>query len=235
MRREPARERPLSKVEVTGFEARHYDLLMDLFSGGTYPSFIRRVVRDMEIRPRDAILDLGSGTGRNACLMDRRLSGEGRILGLDIGREMLDQARRRCRARSRVSFEKRRVEEPLPFEEEFDKVFLSFVLHGFVQEDRLRILANARRALRPGGELLVLDYSECEPTRSSWPIRLLFRLECPLATDFVRRDWRRILAAEGFGTFRIRHYYLGHVRLLGARRKQPFSPGVRAAATCLYY
>ncbi|MCD6296220.1 MAG: hypothetical protein J7M30_03600, partial [Deltaproteobacteria bacterium] len=68
-------ERPLSrddsKVEVTGAEARHYDLLMNLITGGTYPFFIRRVIRDMDIQPDDAILDLGSGSGRNACLMAR--------------------------------------------------------------------------------------------------------------------------------------------------------------------
>jgi ubiquinone/menaquinone biosynthesis C-methylase UbiE len=83
-----------SKVEVEGFEARHYDLLMNLITAGTYPFFIRRVVRDMAIQPEDAILDLRSGSGRNACLMARYLSDRGRIAGLDVGVEMLEQARR---------------------------------------------------------------------------------------------------------------------------------------------
>ena len=212
-------ERPLSKVEVTGFEARHYDLLMNLITGGTYPFFIRRVVRDMGIRPDDAILDLGAGTGRNARLMARYLSGRGRVLGLEIGEEMLEQAERKCRRLPNVTFERRRIEEPLPYQEEFDKVFISFVLHGFVQEDRLRILANVRRALRPGGEFLILDYNEFEPEEAPWPIRFAFRrVECPLATDFVRRDWRAILTEQGFGDFREHRYYLGYVRLLGARK-----------------
>jgi len=41
---------------------------MNVITGGTYPFFIRRVVQDMAIQPEDAILDLGSGSGRNACL-----------------------------------------------------------------------------------------------------------------------------------------------------------------------
>ena len=48
----------------------------------------------MAIQAEDAILDLGSGSGRNACLTARYLSDRGRIAGLDVGVEMLEQARR---------------------------------------------------------------------------------------------------------------------------------------------
>jgi ubiquinone/menaquinone biosynthesis C-methylase UbiE len=212
-------DRSDSKVKVEGFEARHYDLLMNLITAGTYPFFIRRVVRDMEIQPRDAILDLGSGSGRNTCLMARYLSDQGRIVGLDIGEEMLVQARRRCRHLPNVTMEKQRIEETLSYREEFDKVFISFVLHGFIQEDRLRIIGNVYRTLRPGGQFLVLDYNEFEPEQSSWPVRFAFRhLECPLATDFVRRDWRAVLREQGFGDFQAYRYYFGYVRLLRAEK-----------------
>ena len=212
-------DRSVSKVEVTGTEARHYDLVMNVVTGGTYPFFIRRVIRHMRIRPADAILDLGAGTGRNACLMMRYLGDQGRIVGLDIGPEMLQQARHRCRHLPNVTFEKRRVEEPLPYQETFDKVFISFVLHGFVQEDRQQIVSNVYRALRPGGQFLILDYNEFEPDESFWPVRFAFRrIECPLATDFVRRNWRAILQEHGFGDFQTDHYYLGYVRLLAAQK-----------------
>jgi demethylmenaquinone methyltransferase/2-methoxy-6-polyprenyl-1,4-benzoquinol methylase len=211
---ESSQGRPLSKVEVTGAEARHYDLLMNVVTGGTYPLFIRRVVRDMGLRPGEAVLDLGSGTGRNATLMARHLGESGRVLGLDVGDEMLAQAQRRVRSRPDVAFQKRRIEEPLPFEGEFDVAFLSFVLHGFVQEARLRILDNVHRALRPGGRLLILDYEEQEPDEASWLVRLVFRAECLLATDFVRRDWKALLTDKGFGRFREVGYYGNNVRLL---------------------
>ena len=212
-------DRSVSKVEVTGAEARHYDLLMNVITGGTYPFFIRRVIRDMRIRPTDAILDLGAGSGRNACLMARYLGDQGRIVGLDIGPEMLEQARRRCQHLPNVTMEKQRIEETLRYHEEFDKVFISFVLHGFVQEDRLRIVDNAYRALQPGGQFLILDYDEFEPEQSFWPARFAFRhIECPLATDFVRRDWRAVLREQGFGDSQVHRYYFGYVRLLAARK-----------------
>ncbi len=216
----PAYDRSQSKVEVRGFEARHYDRLIDLVTLGTYPSFIRRATGDMDIRPGDAILDLGSGTGRNAELMARRLSGDGRILGLDIGPEMLAQARARFSDRPNIVFEEQRINEPLPYSAEFDKALISFVLHGFVQEDRLRIIDNVHEALKPGGVFFILDYAHFEPEEAALPVRWIFRhAECPLATDFARRDWEAILAARGFGDFNSRFYYKGYVRLLAARKE----------------
>ena len=214
----PILDRSVSKVEVIGFEARHYDLLMNVITAGTYPLFIRRVAHNMNIVPDDDILILGSGTGRNACLMHRYLSANGSILGLDIGEEMLVQAQHRCHSHENVSFEKRRIDQPLPYSEAYDKVFMSFVVHGFVQEDRESIIENAFWALRPGGEFLILDYAECEPSESSWPVRMVFRAECPLATDFVRRNWEEILSAHGFDRFEAHYYYFGHVRLLAAHK-----------------
>ncbi|MGD2252006.1 MAG: methyltransferase domain-containing protein [Anaerolineales bacterium] len=211
-------DRTDSKVEVTGFEARHYDLMMNLITGGTYPFFIRRAVRQMCIQPEDAILVLGCGTGRNIDLMNGYLSKRGRVVGLDIGPEMLEQAQRRFAQLPHISIENRRVEHPLPYQLEFDKVFISFVIHGLIQEDRLQIIANAHRALRPGGEFIVLDYNQFDMPSAPWLVRQIFKLECRLATDFVGRDWLAILRQQGFDAFRSHPHYLGYVRLLAARK-----------------
>lgn len=212
-------DRSLSKVEVSGFEARHYDFFMNVITAGTYPFFIRQAVREMHIKPDDRILVFGSGTGRNLSLMEKYLSGDkSRIVGLDIGREMLEQARRRFADDPRVEIVEKRIDSDLSYTEEFDKVFMSFVLHGFIQEDRLKIFANARRALRNGGELIILDYNEFDLKSAPWLVRKAFDLECPLATDFVGRDLKKILTEAGFGEFRFYPHYLGYVRLLAARK-----------------
>jgi ubiquinone/menaquinone biosynthesis C-methylase UbiE len=211
-------DRSDSKVEVTGFEARHYDLMMNLITVGTYPFFIRSAIRQMQIQPEDAILVLGCGTGRNIVLMNRYLSKQGRVVGLDIGPEMLKQAQLRFFGQPNITIENRRVEQPLPYESEFDRVFICFVLHGFIQEDRLQIIANAHRALRPGGEFIILDYNQFDMPTAPWLVRQIFKLECPLATDFVGRDWLAVLRQQGFDAFRSHPHYLGYVRLLAARK-----------------
>lgn len=214
-------DRSVSKVEVSGFEARHYDLMMNVITVGTYPFFIRSAIREMRIRPNDEILVFGSGTGRNLSLMNKYLSGEqGRILGLDIGPEMLEQAQQRFANLPHIIIEDQRIDETLPYQSEFDKIFISFVLHGFVQEDREKIIANAQRALRPGGEFIILDYNEFDMETSPWLVRFAFGLECPLATDFVERDLQAALKAQGFDEFRVHPHYRGYVRLLAAHKPE---------------
>ncbi|HDN04612.1 MAG TPA: methyltransferase domain-containing protein [Chloroflexi bacterium] len=212
-------DRSVSKVEVTGSEARHYDFFMNMITGGTYPFFIRRAVKEMRIQPDDKILVLGAGTGRNISLMNNYLSEGARVLGLDIGPEMLEQAQHRFADHPYISIEDQRIDEQLPYQGEFDKVFISFVLHGFIQEDRLKIIANAQRALRPGGEFIILDYNEFDLEHSPWLVRFVFKMECPLATDFVGLDLQAILKEQGFDGFRTHPHYLGYVRLLAARKK----------------
>ncbi|HEY59916.1 MAG TPA: class I SAM-dependent methyltransferase [Anaerolineae bacterium] len=208
-----------SKVEVKGYGARHYDLMMNIISGGTYPCFIRRVVREMNIQPQDEILDLGCGSGRNICLMANYFSSQGRALGLDIGAEMLEQSQKRCKKYPNVTIKNQRIDELLQYENEFDKVFISFVLHGFIQEKRLQIIDNAQRALRPGGEFIILDYNEFDLKKSPLLVRLAFKAECPLAFDFITRDLQAILRNQGFDEFYIYPHYLGYVRLLSAHKK----------------
>jgi len=207
-------DRSDSKVEVTGFEAQNYDLMMNLITGGTYPFFIRRAIKEMSIRSEDRILILGSGTGRNASLMKKYLSAQGEILGLDIGDEMLVQAHHSFRNFPNITFEKQRIDEQLPYKDEFDIVFMSFVLHGFVQEDRLKIISNAHRALRSGGKFIILDYNEFDPSESPWLVQSIFKMECPLATDFVLRDWQSTFKENGFDDFQKYSHYFGYVQLL---------------------
>jgi demethylmenaquinone methyltransferase/2-methoxy-6-polyprenyl-1,4-benzoquinol methylase len=208
-----------TKVEVKGLEAKHYDLLMDLLTFGRYEGMIRRIIGDMGIRPGDAIVDLGSGTGRNDCMMLEHTGPEGRILGLDVGEEMMAQAVERCKEYPNVSFLFQRIEEPWGIEEEFDKAFMSFVLHGFEDYDKARIMDNVYRALKPGGEFFILDYNEFDLEKQFFLFRWIFKKgECPLASEFVALDLKKMLADHGFGDFDTKTYAWGYIRLLRARK-----------------
>jgi len=209
-----------SKVEVTGFEARHYDTLLNVLSLGSYAVFIRRAIARMNIQPADRILDLGCGTGRNSCLMAKYLSADGSIVGLDIGEEMIRQFEQKCQKYPNVTVQNNRIDEPLPYENEFDKAFTSFVFHGFPDEKKEVIIDNVRKALKPGGRLFILDYNEFDLDKKPALFRKAFvKIECPLALDYIKVDWKKRLSHWGFDSFEEHYFYWNNIRLLSAKNK----------------
>ncbi|MCK4787969.1 MAG: class I SAM-dependent methyltransferase [Desulfobacteraceae bacterium] len=193
--------------------------MMNLLLVGRYQAFIEQTIQLMDIHKGDAILDLGSGTGRNICVMLKILSPTGRVVGVDLSQEMLKQARQRCRAYPQVTFLNRRIEETLPFHEEFNKAFISFTLHGFEDEDKEKVIVNAYRALKLDGILWILDYNEFDLDRQWFPFRWAFRhFECELASEFLSLDLKEMLAHHGFGNFVTYPFLRDYVRLLGAEK-----------------
>jgi len=210
---------PESKVETKGFTAVHYDALMDIITFGRYSLFIEKSIELMGIRPTDRILDLGTGTGRNACLMAKHLSKKGKLIGIDISQEMISQFKKRCVNFPNVKIIHARVDQSLPFREEFDKVFISFVLHGFPQEVREVIIKNVFESLKSGGSFFILDYNEFSYNETPFHLKVPFKLiECPYAFDFIERDWKQILANHNFSGFEEFFFFKDYVRLLKAKK-----------------
>ena len=208
-----------SKVQIHGTTAKYYDVIMNIGSLGIYAWFIRDVIKRMEIQSEDAILDLGCGTGRNSCLMAKYLSAEGRIVGVDIEPLMIQQFNQRCRNYPNVSVQNARIDETLPFENEFDKAFMSFVFHGFTDELRQKIAGNIHRALKPGSEFVLLDFNEFNLDAKPFWFRYAFKaIECPLAFEFIEMDWKTKLHDWGFETYYEHTYLMDTIRLLKARR-----------------
>jgi len=116
-------------------------------------------------------------------------------------------------------FFERRIEEELSFRDEFDKAFISFTLHGFEDEDKGKVLANAHRALKPGGIFWILDFNEFDLDRQWFPFRWAFRrFECELAGEFLSLDLKEMLTQHGFGSFVTYPFLWGYVRMLGAQK-----------------
>jgi ubiquinone/menaquinone biosynthesis C-methylase UbiE len=208
-----------SKVEVGPTEARLYDVFMNVISLGYYPHLIGKVIDKMDIQPGHYVLDLGSGTGRNDCFIAQKIGSNGSILGLDISKEMLSLSRKRCQSYPNINFGEQRIEMPLTYQEEFDKVFISFVLHGFEDAQKVGIISNAYRALKPGGFFCILDYNEFNLERLWFPLRWAFiHGECQLALEFLKLDLKGMLLSQGFTSFEEELFLRGHIRLLKAAK-----------------
>lgn len=206
-----------SKVEIGPVEAHYYDLLLNLLSLGQYSHLVKSAVARMGIKPGQSILDLGSGTGRNDCLLVKELGPEGKVLGIDISKEMLSLSRKRCQAYPGVSFREGRIDVPLAYQEEFDKVFISFVLHGFEDPQKRKIISNAYQALKHKGVFYIFDYGEFDLERLWFPLRWAFvHGECQLALEFLRLDLKEMLWGQGFAGLEEEFFLKGHLRLLKA-------------------
>jgi len=208
-----------SHIEITGIKAWLYDFLLGVGTLGFYPMLIKRVIKDMGIKKQDTLLDLGAGSGKNELRMLKYLSG-GSITALEIGREMRKQFEKNCRNHKNVLLVNRRIEQPLPFNAKFDKVFISYVIHGFDQAIRETIVRNAYEALKNGGKLFIFDWNEFDLREKGIIINSFFRyVECKEALDFIQRDFKKLLAEIGFRNLEERLYAKNTIRLLIGEKK----------------
>ena len=210
---------PDSKVELQGFIAKFYDTILNTISFGVYSNFIKNAIESIEINANDKLLDFGAGTGRNALLMNRYLSTEGKIIGLEISDEMIEQFNQKFNNISNINIIKKRIDKPFELDEKFDKVFISFVIHGFPHEVRREIIKNVFSNLKEGGEFVILDFNEFIVKKMPFYTRIPFTtIECKYAFDFVERDWKTILSEFGFGNFREKYFLKNYVRILKAEK-----------------
>jgi demethylmenaquinone methyltransferase/2-methoxy-6-polyprenyl-1,4-benzoquinol methylase len=146
----------------------------------------------LRLRPGDTVLDLACGTGLNFPYLTERLGPDGRIVGVDLTRAMLQQARRKLARRGWrhvALLEGDAANLPLA-SDSCDAVFCSYGM--VIIPDYRRALAEAVRVLKPGGRLTLL-----EPQRGS---ALWARAATPLVAfagrfggvDLDRRPWQEL-------------------------------------------
>jgi len=210
---------PESGVELSPFISKNYDRIMALASMGHYPKAIIQAIKDMEIQAGDHILDLGCGTGYNSALMAGYLDETGTILGLDISEEMALQFQTQFDEDQRISFQQQRIDVPFQLDKKFNKIFISFVIHGFPHEVRHAVIENAYKHLEAGGAFYILDFAEFDMNSMPFHHRAIFKaIECKYAFDYIGRDWKSILREKGFSEFSEHFYLRKYMRLLKAVR-----------------
>jgi demethylmenaquinone methyltransferase / 2-methoxy-6-polyprenyl-1,4-benzoquinol methylase len=158
----PSRESAQFSEQVQGMFDRiagRYDLLNSLMTAGLHHAWRKRAVDRAEVSPGDSVLDVCCGTGDLSFELAGRVSPGGHVVGCDFSEPMLDLAREKASNRGApVRFEWADALQ-LPYDEgRFDAVTVGFGVRNFADGDKgLREMA---RVLKPGGRLVVLEFTE---------------------------------------------------------------------------
>jgi len=146
--------------EVFDSVADSYDLMNDLMSLGIHRLWKRFTIGMADLKPGQRVLDLAGGTGDLTRLMAPRVGREGLVVLSDINAAMLGNGRSQLLDKGisgNVDFTQSNAEQ-LPFRDSsFDLVTMAFGLRNVT--DKQRALNSIYRVLRPGGRLLVLEFS----------------------------------------------------------------------------
>ena len=139
--------------------ASKYDVMNDLMSMGLHRAWKAYAVMVAHVRPGDAVLDIAGGTGDMAQAFAKLAGPQGVVVHTDINLAMLRQGRDRLLDEGLMLPTAVCDAEALPFPDaHFNVVCVSFGLRNMTHKDRA--LAEMARVLKPGGILLVLEFSK---------------------------------------------------------------------------
>lgn len=137
-----------------------YDLMNDVMSLGLHRLWKRFTIEQAAIRPGQCVLDVASGTGDLAIALAKGVGQNGKVIMTDINEAMLEVGRERLADAGIVgNIECIQADaENLPFiANEFDCVTIAFGLRNVT--DKTAALRSMYRVLKPGGKLLILEFS----------------------------------------------------------------------------
>lgn len=151
-------EKAARVADVFHSVATKYDVMNDLMSAGLHRIWKSFTIGRADVRPGMKVLDIAGGTGDLAKAFARKAGAAGEVWLTDINSSMLGVGRDRLLDRGIVTPVSVCDAEQLPFPDAyFDRVTVAFGLRNMTHKDKA--LAEMNRVLKPGGKLLVLEFS----------------------------------------------------------------------------
>jgi len=166
----PEEDKVRKVAEVFHSVASRYDVMNDLMSGGLHRLWKTFTVAQAGVRPGFKVLDIAGGTGDLAKTFARQAGTSGEVWLTDINESMLRVGRDRLLNKGLATPTLLCDAERLPFPANyFDRVTVAFGLRNMTHKDAA--LAEMQRVLKPGGKLLVLEFSKVwEPLQKPYDV-----------------------------------------------------------------
>lgn len=159
----PTEKKVEAVAQVFHSVAAKYDIMNDLMSGGVHRLWKRHTISQSGVRAGQTVLDIAGGTGDLTLKFSRLVGSQGQVILADINDSMLKVGRDKLANKGivgNVKFVQANAEE-LPFPDDtFDCITIAFGLRNVT--DKSKALASMYRVLKPGGRLLVLEFSKPE-------------------------------------------------------------------------
>jgi demethylmenaquinone methyltransferase/2-methoxy-6-polyprenyl-1,4-benzoquinol methylase len=156
-----AQDKANKVADVFHSVASKYDVMNDLMSLGIHRLWKRLTIESSGVRPGYKVLDIAGGTGDLTMQFSKRVGEQGQVVLADINSSMLNVGRDRLLDRgygNNIEFVQANA-EALPFPDNyFNCVSIAFGLRNVTDKDKA--LASMARVLKPGGRLLVLEFSK---------------------------------------------------------------------------
>ena len=141
--------------------ASKYDIMNDVMSFGVHRIWKKIAMQHTGLKLGDKALDVAGGTGDLTMQMSKQVGPTGKIIISDINAAMLEEGRKRLLDKGfagNIDFVEANA-EALPFEDDsFDCITIAFGLRNVTHQDKA--LESMFRVLKPGGRLLILEFSK---------------------------------------------------------------------------
>lgn len=152
-------EKARKVAEVFDSVASRYDLMNDLMSGGLHRLWKRFTIAQSGVREGSRVLDIAGGTGDLSLAFAKKVGKSGQVILSDINNAMLGRGRDRLLDKGFPVPAVQCNAEFIPLPDNyFDCVTVAFGLRNMTHKDKA--LAEMYRVLKPGGRLLVLEFSQ---------------------------------------------------------------------------
>lgn len=150
------------------------------------------ILKAIKLKPTDVVADIGAGTGLFTRLFAANLGPEGRVIAVDIAQKFLDHIEVTCRER-----EIRNVETLLCKDDStelppnsVDVAYICDTYHHF--EFPIRTMTSLRKAMKPGGRVVVVDFKRIEGESTEWTLNHVRAGQEVFEAEIIKSGFRKV-------------------------------------------